>query len=72
MYEDCVTRKVSMSQAHVRLVLGIDDNTLNRWTKGKVQERNGANRKEVSLEASKLSEEAKNIEWKGDTADAGI
>ena len=33
MYEDCVTRKVSMSQAHVRLVLGIDDNTLNRGTK---------------------------------------
>lgn len=64
MYEDCVTRKVSMSQAHIRLVLGIDDNTLNRWTKGKVQERNGANRKEVSLEASKLSEEAKSYRMK--------
>ena len=59
MYEDCVTRKVSMSQAHIRLVLGIDDNTLNRWMKGKVQEKNGASRKEVALEASRLSEEVK-------------
>ena len=71
MYEDCVTRKVSMSQVHIRLILGIDDNTLNRWMKGKVQERSGANCKEVSLKASKLSKEAKNIEWKGGTADAG-
>ena len=50
MYEDCVTRKVSMSQAHVRLVLGIDDNTFTRWLNTTVRHKG----KEMALQESPL------------------
>ncbi len=69
LYDDCSGRKASMTVIHIRVVLGIDDNTYQRWLQAKVGSRQPDGTKhDINVEDSETiaGEEKKHIVMRRD------
>ena len=61
VYEDCQARQAPMTLAHIRVALGIDDNTFIRWKEGRVNRKINGEKKDVDVDRSNCSEAEKQI-----------